>query len=222
MGISVLLDIKPGVAAIIGGGGKTTLIHTLADELKLLGPVVICTTTGILPPRHIPVLCGADEAALESELRSTSVVCVGTETEDGKLRAPSCSINRLSELARYVLVEADGSRGLPMKAHAPGEPVIPDVAEQTILVVGAGGFGCTIREAAHRSSLYAKLAGVEEDAAITPELAAQVVLAENLHHRVFVNQAESEHASDMAKKFGSLLKCPVSIGSLHKNEYYSL
>ena len=34
MTLSQLLDIRPGVTAVIGGGGKTTLLRTLGEELR--------------------------------------------------------------------------------------------------------------------------------------------------------------------------------------------
>ena len=46
--ISELLDVRPGVIAIVGGGGKTTLMYCLADELKRRGKVIVTTTTHIL------------------------------------------------------------------------------------------------------------------------------------------------------------------------------
>jgi probable selenium-dependent hydroxylase accessory protein YqeC len=220
--LSAMLGILPGVTAIIGGGGKTTLMYTLAEELKAFGAVIVCTTTGILPPIYIPTVSGADEAELRSLLSRLSVVCVGLDAGDGKLKHPACSFERLSEIARYVLVEADGSRGLPMKAHTTNEPVIPEANSQTILVIGASGFGRTIRDAAHRPALYAELAGVDEDELITPELAARVALAENLHNRVFVSQADSELALAAAKELKLLLDCPVCAGSLHKKEYFAI
>ena len=45
MTLSQLLDIRPGVTAVIGGGGKTTLLRTLGEELAGQHPVLLCTTT---------------------------------------------------------------------------------------------------------------------------------------------------------------------------------
>ena len=39
------LGIGPGVTALIGGGGKTSLMLTLAKELSSKGSIIICTTT---------------------------------------------------------------------------------------------------------------------------------------------------------------------------------
>ena len=54
MTLSQLLDIRPGVTAVIGGGGKTTLLRTLGEELAGQHPVLLCTTTKILPFRTCP------------------------------------------------------------------------------------------------------------------------------------------------------------------------
>ena len=213
------LGVEPGLTAIIGGGGKTTLMYMLAEELKPGGRVIICTSTRIFKPGNIPVYSGNDEAALEKELLRSSVICVGAVCEDGKLKAPDCTFERLMLLAPYVLVEADGSQGLPMKAHAPWEPVIPDSAGTTVLVIGASGFGRTISSAAHRPELFAKLAGAEVDDILTPDHAARVAATEGFHDCVFVNQAETEDSLAAAKSMQTILDCPVIAGSLHLREY---
>lgn len=41
MDISALLGVERGVTALIGGGGKTTLMCTLAEELRRRGTVVV-------------------------------------------------------------------------------------------------------------------------------------------------------------------------------------
>ena len=53
-----LLDIRPGVTALIGGGGKTTLMYHLARELRERGTVAVTTTTKIWPPTGIAVAHG--------------------------------------------------------------------------------------------------------------------------------------------------------------------
>ena len=49
MKLSELLNIQPGVTAIIGSGGKTTLIKTLGRELAEEHSVLLTTTTKIMP-----------------------------------------------------------------------------------------------------------------------------------------------------------------------------
>ena len=49
-----LLGLRPGVTAVIGSGGKTSLLRRLAEELP--GTVLLCTTTHIRPFEESPLL----------------------------------------------------------------------------------------------------------------------------------------------------------------------
>ena len=66
--IADLLGIGPGVTALVGGGGKTTLMMTLARELRSRGSVIVTTTTKILRPEELPVLEDPSPAALTAAL----------------------------------------------------------------------------------------------------------------------------------------------------------
>lgn len=222
MGLWPLLDIRPGVTAVIGGGGKTTLLRTLGEELAAAGNrVLLCTTTKIFPFAGLENLLDPTEEELAAALEGHGLVCAGTTVPGtGKLTAPDAPMARLAELADYVLVEADGSAQRPFKAHAPHEPVIPVEASQAVCVVGASGFGRPIIEAAHRPALYAKLAGVPECALATAETEAAVLLTEGFHSRVFINQVETTGARVNAAALAARLSCPVLAGSLWRKEYF--
>ena len=116
MKISQILRVKKGVTALIGGGGKTTLMYKLAQELSAFGTVIICTTTRIFEPDDMPVLTGCSEEDILEALKSQRIICVGTKAASGKLSAPAVSFDRLTKLADYIIVEADGAHGLPIKA----------------------------------------------------------------------------------------------------------
>ena len=123
MSLSRILGLKPGVSAVIGSGGKTTTLRVLGEEQT--GRVVLCTTTHIRPFEGLPLYTGDSEAEVRALLERECLVCVGQRGPEGKLVVPRLSIQSLAQMADYVLVEADGSRQLPIKAHAPHEPVIP-------------------------------------------------------------------------------------------------
>ena len=184
--------------------------------------VIVCTTTHILKPSHLPCVLSGGEAEIQAALEENSCVCVGTKSETGKFGAPAISFERLLQLADYVFVEADGSKHLPLKAHAGHEPVVPKEANQTILVLGVSGLGRPIGEAAHRPALYAKKLGVTEDAIVTPELAARLLEREALHTRVLVNQVETEHELALARELAEHLHCPVAAGALQKENVICL
>ncbi len=222
MNLAELLSIRPGVTAVIGGGGKTTLLRALGTELAADGArVLLCATTKLFPFDGLPNLADPTETALAEALEARRLVCAGTPVpETGKLTAPDIPMARLAALADYVLAEADGAAGRPLKAHASHEPVIPSEANQTILVIGASGFGRPIAEAAHRPALYARLADVPESAPASPETEAAVLLAEGLHTRVFINQVETAEARRQAVALAARLSCPVLAGSLRRKERY--
>lgn len=220
MGLAAFLDIRPGVTAVIGGGGKTTLLRTLGEELSGARSVLLCTTTKIFPFPGLP--CAHSLEELEILRRDHRLLCAGEEIPGaGKLAALDAPVERLAGCFDYVLVEADGSAQRPMKAHAPHEPVIPAMASQVICVVGASGFGRPVCQAAHRPELYANLAGVPAEALVTPETEAAVLTKEALHHRIYVNQVETEAGRKHARALAELLDCPVTADSLWKGMYVS-
>ena len=199
MDLSRLLGVRPGVTALIGGGGKTTAMYVLAGELAARGTVICATTTRIRPPEHLPVLTGAGPAEISAALAERGCVCAGEPAEHGKL-------------ADYVLIEADGSKGLPVKAHLPHEPVIPAEADQTVLLAGASGFGRPVREAVHRSEQFCRLTGTPPDGPVTAANLARLLLAERLGDKVFVNQIET--GAEQARELAALLPWPVFAGAL--------
>lgn len=178
------------VVSAVGSGGKTSLLAALARELP--GRVVLCTTTHILPFAGVPLVCGG-AGEVERALAESRVVCVGVPVEGGaggagaagagtagigKLGAPAVGIDVLAELADHVLVEADGSRRLPLKAHASWEPVVPACSEACVLVVGASGLGQPIERVVHRPGLFCSRAGCWEDDLASPARVAQVIASE--------------------------------------------
>lgn len=216
MELAKLLQIQPGVTALIGSGGKTSTMLRLAGELGRAARVIVCTSTRILPPDGLPLLLGADAARAPELLGAHGVVCIGQAAEQGKLAAPEASFRQLMQWADYVIVEADGSKRLPVKAHEPYEPVVPPEANQTIAVFGLSGLGKPIREVAHRAGLYAENLGVSPDTILTPQLAAAHLNFEALHTRVLLNQADVPNGRALARAMAEAFQTPVCMASLRE------
>ena len=148
---------------------------------------------------------------------------MAAESVEGKLTAPALPFEALSALADFVLVEADGAKRLPLKAHAPHEPVIPACARQTVYVLGVDGFGRPIRQVCHRPERYAALCGAAQDDPVTPALAAAVLRAEGYGSGlVYLNKVESAEDWRNAEAFAALLPAAVAAGSLWKGTYRTL
>lgn len=232
------LKIEPGITAIIGSGGKSTLLRALGLELmRAGGRVLICTTTHMFPVAGVPWdgssrRLGAapwKPGALHTP-GCTCEVCAGLargsicqagvlDPETGKLSAPAESLDQLAQRFDYVLAEADGSKRLPLKAHASWEPVVPVGTANVVWIVGASGFGRPINEAVHRPELFCERCGCEPTDAATPERVAQVLNAElqmlNLNNaHIMLNQVDTLSDPTMAGRFETALGRPVVATSL--------
>ncbi|MBR4869744.1 MAG: putative selenium-dependent hydroxylase accessory protein YqeC, partial [Oscillospiraceae bacterium] len=170
------------------------------------------------PPQEIPYLLEPVESEISAALEKDGVICVGKPHETGKLTACSIPVSRLAELCDYLLVEADGSAGLPLKGHGENEPQIPPESNQTVLVLGVWGVGQTIAAAAHRPAIYAALAEAGMEDTVTAEIAAKVISAENFHTRVFINGVEDEEKEKAAHAIAARLDCPVVMGALKEGK----
>lgn len=216
MQLAQMLEIQPGVTAIIGAGGKTTLLLAMAAELSARARVIVCTTTKILPPQTMPVLLDDAAWCAPELLRASGAVCLGQRAACGKLAAPPVFMTQMAQWADYVLVEADGAKRLPAKAHAAQEPVIPPEAGQTIEVFGLSALGQPVDAAVHRAGLYAAHLGVSPQTILTPGLAAAHLSWEGLSTRVLLNQADVPQGRALARQMAARLDVPVCMASLRE------
>lgn len=232
------LKIEPGITAIIGSGGKSTLLKTLGLELMRAGDrVLLCTTTHMFPVAGVPwdgssrrldaapwkpgalhvpgCTCEACAGMNRGSICQAGVL----DPETGKLSAPAEPLNELARRFDYVLAEADGSKRLPLKAHAAWEPVIPAATANVVWIVGALGLGKPINEAVHRPELFCGRCGCELTDIATPERVAQVLNAElrmlNLSNaRIMLNQVDTLADPTMADRFEAALGRSVVTSSL--------
>ena len=244
--LSEALGIKKGVNAVIGSGGKSSLLKSLSLELSQKGSVLLTTSTHILPFSHCENICFSDEnvsisdenisilnenALISDENVSTlkekillpgedihseeealknskvllqrkvlslwnkskrPILCLGTLEKNGKLSPFPMPFSNLEQMADYVLVEADGSKRLPGKAHGRNEPEIPKESQRTVLVFGASALHKPISEVIHRVEIFQNFftPTLTPDTLLTKELLLQAFRKENLGDCLFVNQLD--------------------------------
>ena len=162
------------VKAFVGSGGKTTLIKRQAQQYRAEGKRVFVTTS-----THMFIEAGTlltdDAEAILRELDRAGYAMAG-RPEGVKIKALSRETYlRVCDHADVVLVEADGSRGLPMKFPGSGEPVIFDNVEQ-VVVCGLQALGKPVRDVAHRLELVTRCLGVPEETIVTPEHIRKLLL----------------------------------------------
>ncbi|MCE5344054.1 MAG: putative selenium-dependent hydroxylase accessory protein YqeC [Eubacteriales bacterium] len=206
MRLSDALHLPRGVIAAVGGGGKTTLLWQLALETSETNRVLLTTTTHIWPPCCTSLL-SPTRAEIRAAFETTRLLAVGERTDEGKLGPAGMLNGEYEGLADYVFIEADGARGLPLKAPAGHEPVLPKNPALILAVAGMSCVGRSIRDAAHRPERYAELAGLGIDETITPQAVARVLTHPQGQHKgvterfaVVLNQADDEQRLAFARE----------------------
>jgi molybdenum cofactor cytidylyltransferase len=194
--------------AFVGAGGKTTAMFALARGFG--GKAVVTTSTNLLAgqaklaDRHFSI----DEGQAIPTIPAGVTLISGPRKEQKLTAISAAQWEALSAMAEQegvlLLVEADGARGLALKAPAAHEPALPDGIDVVVVCAGLSALGKPLdQNAAHRPEMVSGVLGVEEGAAITPAMIAQILLhpqgglrlpglAEHAKRVALLNQADDE------------------------------
>ena len=175
--------------AVVGGGGKTSVMFALSQQLT--GSLVVTCTTKMGHDQHHgrPVLLSPTvEEVVEAS--SVSPVVVWRRIAGHKaLGVPSEWCDQWFERVDHVVIEADGSRRKPFKAPAEHEPVVPSSVTTMVSVIGADALGRVIADQCHRPLRVAALAGCSPYERLSPAYAATVLLHERGARRELPDRA---------------------------------
>ncbi len=211
--------------AVVGSGGKTSIIMHLAEEQKALGKkVLVLTTTHMYTPEQYGIFSGL-AADVKNALRTNGIAIVGKETDGGKITWPGDELySEIKRMADIILIEADGSKRLPLKLPNESEPVILPETDIILAVSGLSAIGRQGNEACHRWSLArATLDISDENEILRPEHLSLFMKEAYLNPMqkefpsAFIipifNQADDEALSEIGKKIIDELKPEVGIVS---------
>lgn len=215
----------PRLTAIIGGGGKTTLLFTLGRQLAAEGASVLLTTTTHLawpPPEGIVFLAPAAPEQLAAAAQPGALVLAGYPGENEKMMGLSPEFFREACRAfNHVLCEADGSRHMPLKFHREDEPCIPAETGLLLQVAGLSALSRPAAETLHRHAL----SGIAAEHRITEEDVAHLMLRAFSHCGVscpsaaLLNQADTPELCARGETVARLLRAegyPCAVGALRK------
>lgn len=173
--------------ALVGGGGKTSLMQALAKELKRGGARVVTTTTTKLSQKEAQrfpcvILCSSDSSwhqRLREGLESYGSLFVAQRLLDsGKVEgvSPQLADSLFKDpLVDHLILEADGSAGRPLKAPAAHEPVIPSSVSLVVAMMGLEAIGKQLGpQVVFRPGLYEKVTGLKQGLMLTPNAIAKV------------------------------------------------
>lgn len=163
------------IYGIVGAGGKTGLVKEMAARFRQEGKSVFVTTTTHMFIEEDTLLT-EDAARIIDALRKNGYVFAGIP-EGPKIKAlPASVYAAVCEAADVVLVEADGSKHLPLKYPSAAEPVIPDNADEIMVVCGLQGLGKPAKEVCHRLELVKQHLHITDDTLITPDHVYRLVM----------------------------------------------
>lgn len=131
------------VISVIGAGGKTTLIHRMAEMYQRQGQkTLICTTTHMYREAETDVSCEPKQIIGKIEKKGRCMagkVCPYNPDKIGCL--PADVMEQVMRQADVVLIEADGAKHFSVKYPAENEPVIYPATTKIILVMGTWDIG---------------------------------------------------------------------------------
>ena len=237
--------------ALVGGGGKTSLCFAMAGDLLQAGKRVITSTTTKVrqmeakqAPEVVFLPSGPPPyQGLEERLDRVGHIFVARgPAEPGKVGGISRAVaDDLFDRMKvdYLIVEADGAAGLPLKAPAPHEPVIPHSVTLVVAVAGLEALGRPLDPGTvFRPEIFGKITGLEQGQTVTPEVLCRVFLSpdglfkgspEGARRIVFLNKLDllpsREGARDLARMLLDFSRGGVErvvAGSLMKNEYFAV
>lgn len=176
------------VISLVGGGGKTTLLFGLGNELsQKRSGILLTTTTKIWEPDPSPaymVLLSRDLSVLKRRIaenlsRFSFLVIAEQKLDNGKLDGIDPQwVEELFSLPGIstVIVEADGAAGRSLKAPREGEPVIPSSTSLLIPIVGLDILGCPLTEPfVFRSEIASRLLHLPVGSTVTEEVIARLI-----------------------------------------------
>ena len=212
----------------MGAGGKTSLMFRLARELSGQGdPVLTTTTTKIYTPNRKQssiVMVSQSAKALKKKaraiLRHKPHISAGSQFIhfQSKLQGfPPQTIDALwqSGIFRWIIVEADGAAGKPLKAPASHEPVIPKCTNWVIGMAGLEAIGKALTERwVFRPQLVSKISGLTPGDPISASAIADVFMSSDgvlknipvqAKRFAFLNQADSQERLEDGKKIARVI-----------------
>ena len=227
-------EVNRATIGILGGGGKTALLHRLGDELSRVSDKVVLTS--LTKSGHSDRFKLHFYADIISELKDQErfspnpLYIMGSQEADEKLIGLNESqLDQLRRIADFSIFECDGARKRPIKAHQPHDPVLPNFTTHAVIIVGADAVGARVDgKLVHRPELFRELWDVNANYQLEPEFIAKVVTSHygylqkvpgGVRLSYLVNKADAfeDAAHKLAQAISRLSDHPVFHGSLEKN-----
>lgn len=205
------------VISVVGAGGKTTVLHRLAEESVSGGKkVVVTTSTHIVDEEAEYFLSDPSVEQIRKCLEQFRQVWAGMPAPGGKLKGLAQPV--FAEILKWdlpVLVEADGARKMPLKVPAEHEPAIPEETTHVLSVYGLDAVGKPLKEVCFRCGLACPILKKNDTDTVTAEDIALLAASElggrkrcprEAAYTVILNKADDPVRREYALAIGRLLE----------------
>ncbi len=220
--------------ALLGGGGKTVLLHKLANEFSQFYPAVLQTSltkTAFHKSDNPLILSELDVERLNLiKYDNNPLFLIGEKLNGEKLKGISeDDLNKLRKYFNVTIFECDGARNKPFKAHTEYDPIVPNFTTHVIIIIGADVVDTKIGDGlVHRPELFCKMWGVPLDYKLNKDFIVHVItshkgyLSKVLHKTeitYFVNKCDHhrKNAEVLALSIFDKTQSPTFFGSVEKN-----
>lgn len=173
------------VVSIVGAGGKTTLMFSLAGMLSRKSKVLVTTTTKIYVPepgQYDFIAIGRSNFDKYNRVSANGIYVYGNAvSDDNKLLGLSTEdVDRLAPFFDYILVESDGARRKLVKGWGENEPVICSSTTHTVGVLNLNALGLAIDDSnVCRVGEFLRITGARMHEKITEEHLTSLVFHKN-------------------------------------------
>lgn len=217
----------PRIISLVGGGGKTTTMYQLAEELSEQGlRVLVTTSTHIQCPEEGISAFVNHVREITGEMWEGRILTAGRPLmKEDKLGMPEGlgeqeEMERLLKLADVILIEADGAKKKPVKVPGEWEPVLIPQTGLVIACVGLSALEGTFADTCFRFREWGRWLMRKDEDVITPEDLALILMDERGSHkgvqgryyRVVLNQADGEKEMLAAERIMKLLPLTMQEG----------
>lgn len=255
--ISKALNLKEkAFISLVGAGGKSTLFNRLAEELLLKNRRMILTTTTKMYTWQLApfikkgrLIEGHNEETIRESIekyfslkrKGGRLAVIGKKIEDNeeeKISGPPPDwLDKWwgEDLVDFILIEADGASGRPVKAPAPHEPVIPLSTTDLVGVIGIDALGLPLQEEnVFRSEIFSQITGLKLGEKIGIEALTLLIchpkglfkeVPPGCRRHLFINKVEDSNSIEIAEELAfEVLKIyhrkisDIIIGAADQNE----
>lgn len=163
------------IIAVVGSGGKTTLIKQLAQQYLHQGKKVFVTTSTHMYI-ELDTLLSDDANEIIAKLDKEHYVMAGIQSGEKITSLSKETFDAVAKQADITLVEADGSKGLPLKYPSDTEPVIPEPVDEIIIVCGLNALGHKVKDVCHRLAYVKTCLKIDDDTIMEPHHIQKLVM----------------------------------------------